>query len=208
MPRTLSIDPVRPQPGYVEEAATELAAGNLVVVPTETVYGLAADPRVAGAVERIYVAKGRPDDKPLALFVTGLDQVRAFGAEVTTTAEALAAQCWPGPLTLVLPGPGERWLGFRIPDHPVPLAIVRRMQTALAVTSANRSGDPPALTAALAARALGDAVALILDAGPSPGGVPSTVVRVHGRRIEVIRHGALSENDIRRAAAAPRRPGA
>jgi L-threonylcarbamoyladenylate synthase len=195
--RILRLDPLRPDPGPVGEAAAALTRGGLVIVPTETVYGLAADPRFPGAGTAIYAAKGRPDHKPVTLFAADVEQVKARGAVLGPAGEKLARAFWPGPLTLVVKTP-DGFTGFRVPDHAVPLALLRKVGSVLAVTSANRSGELPAVTAETAAAALGSKVEMILDAGPSPGGVPSTVVRVDGDEVQVLRDGAISEGEIRR----------
>ncbi len=195
--RILCLDPLRPEPGPIGEAAAALTRGVLVIVPTETVYGLAADPRLPGAETAIHAAKGRPDNEPVTLFAAGLEQVKARGAVLRGAGEKLARAFWPGPLTLVVKTP-DGFTGFRVPDHAVPLALLREVGSVLAVTSANRSGEPPALNAEAAVAALGSSVALVLDAGPSPGGVPSTVVRVDGDEVRVLRPGAISEERIRR----------
>lgn len=179
----------------MEEAARALLRGELVIVPTETVYGLAADGRVPGAVERIFAAKGRPDDKPVPWLAAGVEEVRKAGARVDGAAGRLARRYWPGPLTLVLDTP-DGAKGFRVPAYAAALALLRRVGGVLAVTSANRSGEAPALTAQDALRALGETVAVVLDAGPSPGGVPSTVVKVEQTRIHVLREGAISKEEI------------
>lgn len=195
VPRILRIDPRHPDGKTLGEAVSALRGGELVVVPTETVYGLAADPRVPGAVERIYAAKGRSDDKPITLLAADLGQIRERGVGLSPAAERLAARYWPGPLTMVLRA-GDGFTGFRVPGYAVALAVLRAVGGALAVTSANRSGEPAALTADAAAEALGASVSVILDAGPSPGGVPSTVVRVDGERVEVLREGAIGAKEI------------
>jgi L-threonylcarbamoyladenylate synthase len=172
--------------------------GELVILPTETVYGVAADPRVAGALQRIYQAKGRPENKPIPLLGPDLSSIEEYGAELPPAARALAHRFWPGPLTLVLAAP-EGEVGFRVPDHAVARALLRRAGSLLAVTSANRSGDPPAGNAQDAVAAIGNWVAVALDAGPAPGGVPSTVVRAIGGNIEILRAGAIPEQEIRAA---------
>ncbi len=197
--RILGLDPFRPDPGPIGEAAAALTRGVLVIVPTETVYGLAADPRFPGAETAIYAAKRRLDNKPVTLFAAGLEQVKARGAVLGRAGEKLARTFWPGPLTLVVETP-DGPTGFRVPDHAVPLALLRKVGSVLAVTSANRSGEPPALTAEAAVAALGSSVAVVLNAGPSPGGVPSTVVRVDGEKVQILRDGAISGEEIRRAA--------
>jgi len=195
LPRILRVDPRRPDARALAEAVAALRRGELVVVPTETVYGLAADARAPGALDKIYEAKGRPKDKALAFFATDVDEIRKSGAAVSGAAERLARAFWPGPLTLVLPK-NDGFEGFRVPDHEVALELLRKAGTVLAVTSANRSGLPPALNASDAAYALGSSVALVLDAGPSDGGVPSTVVKVTGDDVEILREGAISRDEI------------
>ncbi len=196
MAERLSVDSRSPAPEAIARAIETLRRGELVVIPTETVYGLAADATQPAAIERIYAAKSRDGKKPLAFFVRRTEDMEALGAELSPAARRLAQRGWPGPLTLVLPA-GEALLGFRIPDHPVALAVVEAMGGPLAVTSANLSGEPDARTAGEAEHALGEAVALVLDAGPSPGGVPSTVVRCVGDQLEILRAGALDETTVR-----------
>jgi len=199
-PTVRRLDPHRPDRRLIAEAAAALGRGGLVVVPTETVYGLAADPRVRGAVSGIYGAKGRERGKPVTLLAADVEQVRAAcGGRLGRRAARLAARYWPGPLTLVV-RTGKGFEGFRVPDHAVARALLREAGAALAVTSANRSGEPPAVTARQAAAALGSRVAVILDAGRSRGGVPSTVVKVDGRRVEILREGAIPAADIFRTA--------
>lgn len=212
--RIIPIDPVRPDPAAIGEAVRVLAAGGLAVLPTETVYGLAADPRSAPAMDRLYAAKGRPAGKPVALLVDGAGALAEAGAGVPPAARALLGRYWPGPLTLVLDTPGGP-VGFRCPDHPVALALLRLFGRPLAASSANRSGRPDPLTAADAAAELGTSVDLFLDGGRVPGGVPSTVVRVtSGNEWRILRRGAIAAPDVERIAggrgaapdAAPERP--
>ena len=176
-----------------------LARGELVVIPTETVYGLAADPRVPGAVEKIYGAKKRPENKPIAFLAAYVEQVESRGAVMEPPAIRLIRRFWPGPLTLVLKMPSG-FGGFRVPDCAATLGLLWRAKSVLAVTSANLSGGAPALTATEAAEALGDKVSLVLDAGVSPGGVPSTVVKVADGNVIVLREGAIRRDEILRVA--------
>lgn len=199
--KLLAVDPRDPDRAAVARAAELLARGGLVVLPTETVYGIAADPRRPGAVDRIYRVKGRPESKEIPLLAADVEQVRGAGAALDGPASRLAERFWPGALTLVVRTP-DGFKGFRVPDCEVTRAVIRRAGAILAVTSANRSGEPPAVTARDAQRALGDGVDLYLDAGPAPGAVPSTVVRVDGGKIEILRAGAIPEADIRSAAGA------
>jgi len=194
-PKILKVNPLQPDPGPVDAAVRALAAGRLVVLPTETVYGLAAAPECPGAREALFQAKGRPADKPVARFVSGIEAAAAAGARVDETARRLAAAFWPGPLTLVLDSP-DGPLGFRVPDHAVARAVLEARGHALAVTSANRSGGPDPRTAEEALEALGPVVAVVLDAGPAREGVPSTVVRIRAGRTSILRAGALSRDAI------------
>ncbi len=197
--RLIVVDPNAPAADVVDEAVRLLEAGELVIVPTETVYGLAGDPLAPGAVERIYALKGREAGKPLPLLAADREQVRAFGARLDGRALRLAARYWPGPLTLVLETPGGEE-GFRVPDHAVMRAILARLGRPLRVTSANRSGAPEARTAVGALAALGAGVALAMDAGPSRLGQASAVVRLTRGGLEILRAGPIDEAELRRVA--------
>jgi L-threonylcarbamoyladenylate synthase len=203
----------------IDAAVRAIEAGKLVAVPTETVYGLACALTEA-ALDRLSLAKGRPEARPITLLVDSLDQVRAL-ADLPGAAERLAARFWPGPLTLVLPlrrgielpgavlgsGPdGRPTTGFRLPDHPVPRALAARLGP-LPLTSANRSGEPDALDSAAVASIFGDTLAVVLDGGSARGGVPSTVAQVDsGGAISILREGALQADALGGDAAAPTHP--
>ena len=192
MSQCLDISARQPEADRIAKAVERLQRGELIVLPTETVYGLAADPRQPRAELRLARAKGRKPDKPIARLAASLAQVEAeWGRPLPPAILDLAAQHWPGPLTLVLEHPSGEWIGFRVPDHPVALAVIEQLGHPILATSANRSGEPDATTAEAAQSALGDAVTLLLDAGPSPGGQPSTVLKV-GERIKVLRSGPIS----------------
>ena len=185
--------------GAVEAAEASLRSGGVVVLPTETVYGvaaLAADPEAVG---ELFVRKGRPADRRVAVLVADLDQARLL-AVVDDRAVTLATTCWPGPLTMVLPtvpGTEEATVGVRCPDH----ALVRAIAAAvgpIATTSANRSGDPTPVDAAAAAASLDGGLRddlLVLDGG-SCGGVPSTVVDLTVDPVAVVRTGLVTIADL------------
>ena len=191
-------------PGAIDSAVEAIEAGQLVGVPTETVYGLACA-LTDEALARLMRAKGRPEGKAITLLVDSLEQVRAL-AELPAAAERLAERFWPGPLTLVLPlrksadlpgavvgsgSDGRPTAGFRLPDHAVPRALAARLGP-LPLTSANLSGQPDSLDAGNLAAILGSAVAIVLDSGRVPGGVPSTVAFVSETgEISILREGAL-----------------
>ncbi|AKJ65088.1 Sua5/YciO/YrdC/YwlC family protein [Kiritimatiella glycovorans] len=197
------IDPVNPDPALLDRAARLLHDGELVVLPTETVYGVAADVRAPGARSRLFAAKGRPAGKPFARLAVDIDQVEKDGAEVGEFARSLADAFWPGPLTLVLP---TEWAprGYRAPDHAVPQGVGRRLGPQVALTSANRSGQPPACTADEAVAGLDIKPALVLDAGPSSG-TPSTVVSLAHGYPELLREGTIPFDRIEAACTGARR---
>jgi L-threonylcarbamoyladenylate synthase len=195
-------DPVE-QELLAARAAEVLRCGGLVIFPTDTVYGLGAAPSISTAVQRIYDAKGRPDEKALVWLVDSIDAARAW-CDVDARAEALARQFWPGGLTLVLrrlaPAAGSLPnLGVRVPAHAAALAILRAVGGPVATTSANRSGEPSARTAADAEAGLGAQVDLIIDAGPALGGIESTVVDLSTDPPTILRAGAIDSGAIETA---------
>ena len=185
-----------PAPGLAR-ATDALIAGLVVAVPTDTVYGLAVDPVRPGASDRVFAAKRRSRDVTLPLLVADVSQAEAV-AEVSTEARELMARYWPGPLTIVLsrrPGLGldlgdeEHTVGVRCPGHPVPRALCAAVGP-LAVTSANRHGEPTPSDARAVASVFGPEIALVLDAGPG-GGAPSAVVDCTGIEPAVLRAGPV-----------------
>ncbi len=184
----------------VSEAAAAVQRGDLVVIPTDTVYGIGADAFDPDAVKALLAAKGRGRNMPPPVLVSAATTLDALAAELPEYARALIEEFWPGPLTLVCrQQPSLQWdlgdtrgtVAVRMPDHDVALAVLERTGP-LAVSSANKSGQPAALNATDALDQLGDDVAVVVDAGPVSGGEASTIVDVtvdHGR---VLRRGALS----------------
>lgn len=180
----------------IDLAVAALKRGELVVIPTETVYGLVADDSVEGAVDRIYAAKQRDAGKPLQLLVSGVEVITEMGFELNDVERRLADKFWPGGLTLIVKKDGVAE-GFRVPDSEIALEIVKRVGGALRSTSANSSGDPAALTAGEAEGCLGDFVSMILDGGAVVGGVASSVVKVDGSGcVDVLREGAITKADL------------
>lgn len=193
----------------IDEAVHVLDRGGLVVLPTDTVYGVGADAFDAEAVARLLAAKGRGRQMPPPVLVPDAATLDGLATDVPDVARTLVAQLWPGGLTLICRAqPSLAWdlgetrgtVALRMPDHPAALALLRRTGP-LAVSSANRTGQPAALTAADAAAQLGDAVQLYLDAGAAPGGVASTIVDVTGDAPRIVRAGAIGADRI--AALAP-----
>ena len=179
------------QEAVLAEAAAALNRGALVVLPTDTVYGLAAHPAHSTAIAHVYATKGRPAEKALPLLVADAAQAESV-ARVSPPAARLMARFWPGGLTLVLPTiAGVDTVALRMPDHPLPLALIRALGSPLATTSANRSGEPSCTTAAAVRAQLPTGYALLLDGGPSPGGQDSTVLHLAGERPRLLRAGAV-----------------
>ena len=191
-------------PDALPVAAAALQAGRPIVLPTETVYGLAALPAVAGATAALFALKDRPGDVPLAVLVASAAQVDAIAGPMTVAAQRLAARWWPGPLTLVLRrrpgfdadlgGAATDTVGVRCPDHAFVLALAE-MTGPIAATSANRHGAPTPPTAVEAAAALAGPVAVVVDGGRCAGR-PSTVVDCTGDEVRIVREGALAAEDV------------
>jgi L-threonylcarbamoyladenylate synthase len=190
-------------------AVEALRAGRLVAMPTETVYGLAADATNAAAVAGIFLAKGRPRFNPLIVHLATFADAERLAA-FDSVATRLAENFWPGPLTLVLRRrqdaniadlvtSGLDTIALRVPAHPVAHALLADFGGPLAAPSANRSGHVSPTTAAHVAADLGDAVACILDAGPTPIGIESTIIGLAGPTPLLLRPGALPRADIERA---------
>ncbi len=198
--RRIQVDPTHPQEEAIDEAASVLASGGLVAFPTETVYGLGADALDAGAVGRIFKAKGRPADNPIIVHIADARDVGLLAAEVPSQALPLIDRWWPGPLTLVLPAldsvpavtrGGLRTVAVRMPAHKVALALIRASGCPVAAPSANRSGRPSPTTARHVIEDLGASVDLVLDGGPTPVGVESTVLDVTGPVPVLLRPGGV-----------------
>lgn len=184
----------------IEEAARVVGAGEVVAYPTDTLYGLAVDPTGDDAVARLFAIKGRDEGRAIPLIAADLDDVERRVGRLTPLARRLAAAHWPGPLTLVVESRSglaapvvarDGTVAVRVPDHAVARALARAAGGVITSTSANRSGEPPAQTAADVAAALGEAVALILDGGACRGGPPSTLVDVTGTEPTLVRAGAV-----------------
>jgi L-threonylcarbamoyladenylate synthase len=204
--RRVFVDPGAPQRDALQEAAKWIRNGGVVALPTDTLYGLAADPFRAEAVARIFAIKGRSDDRALPLIAAGADQVERHLGRLSRNAERLALKFWPGPLTLLVPAPvplapqvtgGTGRVGVRVPAHDIARAICRAADRPVTATSANRTGHSPTADPDEVERTLGPYdVDLLIDAGPTRGGAPSTIVDVTGSDPSLVRAGAISWEEI------------
>lgn len=192
----------------ISRAADLLGAGRLVILATETVYGLGADATNDKAVAEIFRAKGRPQFNPLIVHVADADAARLL-VDWNQTAERLAGRFWPGPLTLVLtrrdPCPasllasaGLDTIAIRVPAHPVASAVLKALGRPIAAPSANRSGEMSPTTAEHAAQSLGDHVSLVLDGGPCAVGIESTIIDLAGPAPRILRPGGITEEEMER----------
>jgi len=199
------VDPINPDQDVITAAARILRQGGLVAFPTETVYGLGANALDSRAVKRIFIAKGRPADNPLIVHVSDLKQAAAVTAGLSPLAEKLAGAFWPGPLTLVLPKakavPQEVTAGLdtvavRMPDHQVALALIRVAGLPVAAPSANISGRPSPTTGDHVRQDLEGRVEIILDAGPTPQGLESTILDLSTDVPVVLRPGGVTREAL------------
>lgn len=185
----------------IDCAVDALEKGCLVVMPTDTVYGVASLPTSDG-VEKIYRAKERDRDKPIPLLAENIDAVIAYGAVMSKEELWLAERFWPGPLTLVVktvrPGEEDSSEGFRVPGHDMARELLSRVGGVLRVTSANVSNRPPALSAQEAEEALAGSVEVVLDGGPADDSVPSTVVSASCGCVEILREGVITLEEIKK----------
>jgi len=202
----LRVDARSPEPPVVREAARMIRAGRIVAYPTDTLYGLAVDPRNAAAVQRLYLLKGRPETSALTLIAADLAQAQ-LAAYLTPAARALAREWWPGPLTIVVPADasitpaalaGGTTVGVRVPDHAVAVDLAREVGFCITATSANRSGGRAPASTDEVLGALPD-VDMILDAGRAPGGDPSTIVGALDQDVTLIRAGAVPWDRVLRS---------
>lgn len=189
----------------IEEAAAVIKGGGLVAFPTDTVYGLGVDPFNRDAVGRIYKVKQRSGTLSLPVLLPDKEAVYTVASEVPEKALSLMEHFWPGGLTLIFRRSARfpdyvaalsDKIAVRVPDHVVPIMLMKKTGTSIVGTSANVSGRPPALTAQEVREQLGDAVDIIIDGGRCPGGVESTLVDVTGPELEIIREGAVSKEEI------------
>lgn len=196
----LRVKPAVVGPDDLVPAISALRRGGVVAFPTETFYGLAVDPRSALAVRRVFELKRRAPDQPLPLIAADVDQVLDHVGTMTPLARRLASRGWPGPLTLIIPASSQLCddvhlstgkVAVRVPADAVARALARSAGHAITATSANMSGEPPAATPDQVVRSFGTGVDVLIDSGPAPAGLPSTIVDVTGAAPVLVRAGVV-----------------
>ncbi|HWR16384.1 MAG TPA: L-threonylcarbamoyladenylate synthase [Terriglobales bacterium] len=204
----IKINSNEPEPSLIAYAAEKLRQGEVLGMPTDTFYGLAADPLNLRAVDRIYDIKSRSRHKPLSLLIESVDQAEDMAKNLPDEFYALARKFWPGPLTLIVKAGGRLPLkvtantgnvAIRVPASPIPVAIVRLAGLPITATSANLSGAAECTTAEAVRSQLRDRLQVIIDGGPSPRDIPSTIVDLSGdfgRGWQVQREGAIPTQEI------------
>jgi L-threonylcarbamoyladenylate synthase len=189
----------------LDDAIAALRAGELVVFPTETFYGIAADPFSPSALTKLFSIKGRDPQKPIALIAADAQMAFSIASEISNVARTLAKAFWPGPLTIVLParagfpppliGP-DGGVGVRVSPHPIARALCEGLGRPITATSANRSAEEPATTIRAARDSLGDEIEVFLEGGTLHASAPSTVISCDARGYRIIRAGAITEREI------------
>lgn len=200
LPQWLCVDPERPDPEALRKAVDALAAGEVVAFPTDTLYGLAVDPRRADAARRLFALKRRPAGQAVPLIAADSGQVDLVARDVTRLARRLAARWWPGPLSIVLDAATALdpqllteagTVAIRVPAQGLARRLAADFEHPITATSANRSGEPPAADAAAVADGLGSDLCVLVDGGPARGGPPSTIVDARGDTPMLVREGAV-----------------
>lgn len=195
-------------PRALEDTIRTVRHGGVIAFPTDTVYGIGASLNHPDALARIYTIKGRDAAKPLPVLLSSIDRIELVAGTPNPRVRALLREFWPGALTVALAAkPGmpreiihaDGTVGVRIPDHSIALTICERAGGALATTSANRSGEPPARSVEDLTGQIQDGIDVVLNGGFSPSREPSTVIRVENARIAVIRAGAIAPERIHAA---------
>lgn len=203
---------VVPDSDSIAQAAELIRAGEIVAFPTETVYGLGANALDAAAVQKIFLAKGRPSDNPLIVHIASRGQLRELVQSISSDAETLLEAFWPGPLTLVLPKSkavpdevtaGGQTVAIRWPSHPIAQQLIQEAGVPIAAPSANLSGKPSPTRAEHVAEDLTERIPLILDGGATEIGLESSVVDVTGEEPILLRAGGISKEELERSLGRP-----
>jgi L-threonylcarbamoyladenylate synthase len=201
----VKINPEKPEGALITYVAEQIRSGRVLGMPTDTFYGLAADPFNLRAVELIYDVKSRSKHKPLSLLVESVDQAEDMADFVPEEFPVLAKKYWPGPLTVIVRAASRLPLkvtantgnvALRVPAANIPMAVIQLAGVPITATSANVSGASECTTASCVRNQLGDRIPLIVDGGPSPREIASTIVDLTGSRWRILREGAIAAQEI------------
>lgn len=197
-PRILNLDNENLDPDLFHEVAERVSSGELVIFPTETVYGIGAAHGLPGAREKLATAKERPTDQPFTVHIGSLEQLDSLVEEISEKVRRTIEAFWPGPLTVILPDGSPQGIGIRFPAHPVACELLRQTGPLIA-SSANRRGAPPPLSCQEAISSIGSEVSFAIDGGPCHVGEASTIVRFDSKgTFEILREGLITRSMIRK----------
>jgi tRNA threonylcarbamoyl adenosine modification protein (Sua5/YciO/YrdC/YwlC family) len=194
--KIIKIDPHNPAEEILKEAAQIIENGGLVIIPTETVYGIAANLLDKEAIDRLYKIKERPQDKPFSLHIDRKDRIEEFARNIPVLAYKLTERFWPGPLTVILKAKDQGTVGIRMPDNEIALEIIELAKVPVVCPSANLSGCPPPRNFSQAIKDLNGLVNLAIDAGDTKLGLESTVVDLTVEPIKILREGVIKKTEI------------
>jgi tRNA threonylcarbamoyl adenosine modification protein (Sua5/YciO/YrdC/YwlC family) len=194
--KIIKIDPLKPEDKYLKEAAKIIRDGGLVIIPTETVYGIAANSANEKTMARLEQIKQRPKDKPFSLHIAGKGEVEKFAQNIPAAAYKLMDKFWPGPLTLIIQAKDKGTIGIRLPDDKIAQRVISLADVRVVCPSANISGSPAPINFSDAIGDLQGLVDLALDAGSTRLGVESTVADLTVQPLKILREGAIDKNRI------------
>jgi len=194
--KIIKINPLAPEEGYINQAAKLIAAGGLVIIPTETVYGIAANALNKKALDKLYEIKKRPKDKPFAMLIADKLKVEEFACEIPIAAYKLMHKFWPGPLTILLKSLSSGKVGLRMPDNLVALEIIERSAVPIACPSANIADKPAPANFAQAIKDMDGLVDLAVDSAQTKLGLESTIVDLSVEPFKIVRSGAIKDEEI------------
>ena len=194
--KIIKINPAAPEAGYINQAVRVLLGGGLVILPTETVYGIAANALDKKALDKLYEIKKRPKDKPFAIIIADQAEVAEFACDIPVAAYKLMHKFWPGPLTVILKAIDQGKVGLRMPDDQVALEIIQQAAVPLACPSANITGTSAPTNFAQAIKDMDGLVDLAIDAGQTRIGLESTIVDLSVQSLQILRSGAIRNAEI------------
>ncbi len=183
---------------HIKVAAQALLSGKIVAFPTETVYGLGVRADNDIARDNLYCVKQRPGDKKLSILITSPDDMTKYVKQIPPIAEKLVSSFWPGPLTIIMVLDDYSTVGLRNPDHHITRDLINAVEIPIASTSANVSGKAPAIDAQQVMTYFSDKIDIVLDGGRVESGVPSTIVKICDNTYDIIRHGVIGKERLKR----------